>query len=242
MDDHVLMHPQVRRLARYFNEDDWPNLTCPVCNSGALLPEEISAEHGGNAATRDSPDWLDYQGHFHGRLVCNRSRCGDWIVVTGDFGLDPNDDPAAEHSYVCVLRVRTMLPAVRIIDLPADLPPSIVEEVDKASALIWLDPPTAVTRLRTAAERLMDEQKILGKNLHRRLESFKKVQPEAAELLLATKYVGNEGTHQASTMTAKDALDIAEMIELALGTVYSPNTRALTDRAARIIAAGRLVP
>lgn len=43
-------------------------------------------------------------------------------------------------------------------------------------------------------------------------------------------------------MTAKDALDIAEMIELALGTVYSPNTRALTDRAARIIAAGRLVP
>ncbi|MFI6574025.1 DUF4145 domain-containing protein [Nocardia fluminea] len=133
-----------------------------------------------------------------------------------------------------------MLPSVCIIDLPTDLPTSVAAEVHKASALVWLDPPAAVTRLRTAAERLMDEQMVSGGNLHRRLEMFRAIQPEAAELLLATKYVGNESTHQASTMTAEDALDIAEMVEVALGTVYSPNTR-LRERASRIITAKGLV-
>ena len=75
-----------------------------------------------------------------------------------------------------------------------------------------------------------------------KLEIFKKKHPVEGELLLAVKYVGNEGTHSASTaISAGDVLDMAEFIEVALEALYAEDNSAIHSRATRIIAAKKLV-
>ncbi|MDJ0455171.1 DUF4145 domain-containing protein [Gordonia amicalis] len=152
-----------------------------------------------------------------------------------------------------------LYPALPLFELPDDVPDAVVTELDRAAAVVWADPRSAITALRTGLERLMDAQGVPARNkvgrhlsLHQRLVDFRTgaaagttdaaTRVEASDLLEAVKWVGNDGTHTGSTpITAADVLEIAEFIEIALKMLYAPNNAAALARAKRIIASKALV-
>lgn len=241
----------MRLLVKYFDATDWPVPICPICKKGRLIarPENITMQEGGNSASAGWHDPTEITGVFHGRLECTSSSCRDWVAVGGDFAVDPADDPRSTPSWVHLLRLRTAYPAIDILTPPSATPQAVTAELSRAASVVWSEPRLAVTALRISLERLMDEQGIpvsgadgRSLTLHRRLEIFKKKHPVEGELLLAVKYVGNEGTHSASTaISAGDVLDMAEFIEVALEALYAEDNSAIHSRATRIIAAKKLV-
>ncbi|MGY2033146.1 DUF4145 domain-containing protein [Nocardia abscessus] len=242
------MQKNIRKLASPFRDGDWPNLGCPVCGEGGLGIGRFEWEHqNGQKDHEDDP--TDLRGHFELRLVCGRTLCTSWVLVTGEYTTDWSID---HNNYLDVwplLTVRTILPPIPVMDLTDDVPESVRTAIDRASALIWLDPLAFAGALRTAVERLMDEQGILVRpagqkpvELHHRLVEFAKVQQQAGKLLLAAKWVGNTGAHETTPFTATDALDTAEMVEVALGVIYAKDNSALLSRADRINNAKKLVP
>ncbi|WP_169811887.1 DUF4145 domain-containing protein [Nocardia grenadensis] len=242
------MQKNIRKLARPFRDGDWPNLGCPVCGEGGLGVGLFEWEHQtGEKDHEDDPTYL--RGRFYLRLVCGRALCTSWIIVTGDYTTDWEVDDRSYLNVWPMLTVRTIVPPIPVIELTDDVPDSVRAAIVRASGLIWLDPLAFAGALRTAVERLMDEQDILVRpagqepvKLHHRLVEFEKVQPQAGQLLLAAKWVGNTGAHETTAFTVADALDTAEMVEVALGVVYAKDNSALLSRASRINTAKRLVP
>lgn len=240
------MNNNLRELARYFPEASWPTLTCPICKTGTLAAKDIVIE--GSRATSDWEEWgspADIVGTFRGRLECSREDCGDSVSVAGDYGVDPEFGKYGQGTgdYIQMLKVRTIYPAIQIASVPTTTPRSVTNALARAAAVVWLDPRLAVTALRTSLERLMDEQGISpkSKNLHSRLEEFKKIFPQEGDLLLAVKWVGNESTHEEAEIEANDVLDMVEFIEAALGVLYTPDHSALLARAERIIKGKKMV-
>lgn len=246
------MHDQVRRLARGFATDDWPSLQCPICHRGTLRTSDGSVRWHANRATAHWEDWgcpTDIEGTFSGDLACDNQFCGDHIAVGGDFGVDPS---AYDGGYENILTIRTLYPPVEVIAAPDGVPQTVKSELSRAAGVAWLDPAAGVSLLRAAVERLMDEHNVTPtrpngrfRPLHERLTEFESsgADPAACELLIAAKWVGNEGAHPGN-LSIDDFLDVAEMVELALEILY-PNQRdttAITARAGRIIAAKKMVP
>ncbi|MFE3105955.1 DUF4145 domain-containing protein [Nocardia tengchongensis] len=240
------MQKYTPKLAGPFKEGDWPNLGCPVCEEGGLTIGLFEWEHqDGQKDHDDSP--VDLAGRFYARLVCTRSGCAAWVVVSGDYTMDYSYDALTNFLDVWpMLTVRTIYPPVPIMDLTAAVPEPVRSAIGRASALVWLDPLAATGALRSSVERLMDELGIrvppkTRDILHNRLLEFEKSEPVAGKLLLAAKYVGNGGAHESTRLTATDALETAAMIEVALGVLYTQDNTALLARADRIITAKRLV-
>ncbi len=139
------------------------------------------------------------------------------------------------------MTVQTLLPAPQIIELTATVPELVAAEIRRASKLVWLDPPAAVGALRSAAERVMDNHDIPTKNtkggwisLHSRLEIFKEVQPSPGTLLEAAKWVGNDGIHDPTPISTKEALETAQFVEHALREIYPQDDSEIRSRAAQI--------
>lgn len=71
-------------------------------------------------------------------------------------------------------------------------------------------------------------------SLHNRLEKFKQVQPGPGELLEATKWVGNDGIHDPTPISTKEALETAQFVEYALRDIYPQDDSEIRTRAAQI--------
>ncbi|WP_158170505.1 DUF4145 domain-containing protein [Rhodococcus sp. JT-3] len=249
-----LVDKELRRASAQFNRDNWPALLCPVCKYGALTakPDNIVRQVGGNADTATWRDWgdpTDITGIFHGRLECTRPECGDWVAVSGDYTVDQQPAYHIDDSYVDLLRLRTAHPPIDIVSVPDGVSDSVKASLIRAASLVWLDAGLTVTALRTTIERLMDDFSIATtepngrrRSLHNRIQEFQNAHSAAGDVLLAVKWVGNEGTHAADfAITTNDALDMAEFIEVALWNLYSISTD-IAERAQRIIANQGLVP
>ncbi|WP_194853195.1 DUF4145 domain-containing protein [Nocardia sp. SYP-A9097] len=244
------MQNNIRKLANPFREGDWPHLGCPVCGEGGLAVDQFDWEHQtGQKDHDDNP--VDLAGSFVLRLVCGRALCASWVLLTGKYDDTEywHDDSTNFLHVWPVLKVRTIFPPIPVLELTEDVPESVRVAVDRASALVWLDPLAFVAALRSAVERLMDEHGIPThssdgnrNSLHKRLLAFTPLHPEAGTLLLAAKWVGNTSAHENTELTAAAALDIAEMVEVALGVLYAKDNSALLARANRINTAKELVP
>jgi hypothetical protein len=242
------MKDHIRRLAKWFTSDSWPVLECPTCLAGTLSAEKDAIRPEVNRATSWCAEWgqpEDIKGIFFGHLTCNNGSCGAQVAVAGDYVVEREEWP--KEGWANWYRLRTIYPAVRVVEVAETVPDSVRETLARAAAIVWLDPSAGVSLLRAGIERLMDEQGIAAtdssgrfRTLHARLEEFDKTDHSVGELLLAAKWVGNEGTHPAG-LDAQGFLDVAEIVELALALLYQKDTTALRQRAQRIVAAKRLV-
>ncbi|WP_194814593.1 DUF4145 domain-containing protein [Nocardia sp. XZ_19_385] len=251
------MREQVRRLAKPFPCDVWPDLACPICRTGLLAAETgaVGSHTSADARAaydRDDGEPTDLHGIFYGHLTCTSPKCGDEVAVSGDMTVDYRSGPAPSDDYndqfETYYQVRTVYPPIEIVQIPQGTPESVGSALLDASAVAWQNPGAGVALLRSSVERLMDEQAIAAttasggfRPLHHRLAEFEKNNPDVGELLLATKWVGNQGVHPGG-LAATDFLDVAEFIELSLDLLYQKDTSALRARAQRILAAKKLVP
>ena len=234
----------------------WPDLPCLICNRGALEPtitefeSKISADHRVGAETLEGPE----RGFFHGELACSRVPCGNRYVVAGEWtrgssNPDENDlDTYDPDSFGTV--VRHILPPLPLIAFPDATPPKVAALVESASSVLLSDPAAATTRIRTAIEVLLDEQRIRKTTInkrgvrvrlfaHDRIKLLESKNKEASDQLMAMKNIGNVGTHEGEPLPLAWVLDGIELFARAIELIYDRREAELARRAAEINRRGR---
>lgn len=164
-------------------------------------------------------------------MHCTNPACGQWVVITGTYRVVINNGDPEYGQYGELLQLKTFDPSLPLLEVPAGVPDEVTEAIAAAAAkIIWLDPSSAANRLRTAVERVLDDQKVRKTRLtkkntrqrltaHARIEEFKPKNLAASEAMMAVKWMGNDGTHY-SGMTATDVLEGATVLQLALKAIY----------------------
>jgi hypothetical protein len=247
----------LRKLAEEFSEISWPDMPCPACNLGGLeiksdkpiIDEQLHLSRWEQDEHPDwEPDWI--RGYFHGVLRCAREACKEVVVVSGKYRVDVVDGGPHEwqgDQYGDYFRVMYFIPALPLVRANEKFPESVLKLIDAGSAVLWTDPGSAANRVRSAIEELLTLQRVpksfvdkKGKrqriSLHGRIEQFAKVKPkyaDAAEVLKAVKYIGNDGSH-GDGLEVGDVLDGVELLNHALELIYDTSAADLKRKAAQI--------
>lgn len=248
------MTGSLRPLCDWIDQAEWPHVTCPVCGEGRATAEAFSRVSSGAVESLKEhegwdPDWDS--GAFHGLLRCGLPKCREPVLVVGEFRIESEVQSvdAWRGGYASLLRLRFAQPSLVLLDCPAGTPEAVVRAVAAAAALVWADPGAAANRLRLAIEELLTAQDVprlevggTGRrtlSAHRRIESFRARNADAADALMAVKWIGNEGSH-ADALTAADVLDGAAMLGTALRLLYDRSDEEMRRRIAAINNSGGL--
>lgn len=221
---------------------------CPHCGKGFLQLEDYKEIQTPQSKREDEEIRQDGMGaasnvqfyYFWAYLKCNK--CYELVLCAGDSSdsiyFEGKDE---EPSKLELMSPKLFMPALDIISIPTMTPQIIQEEIKKSFELFWLNESSCANSIRKVLEYLMDEQNIPRKgtdkngkeyrlDLHNRLEKFKKLD---SKLLIAVKYIGNEGTH--SQTTTNYVLDGYELLEYSLESIYSDKHAKYLNAADKII-------
>jgi hypothetical protein len=243
---------QLEALGGPFSE--LPNLLCPVCQSASLelVPERFESLE--SQASKDDeiwePSWV--HGYFHGTLGCPKTSCGNRYSVAGRWNVDHKGDgpiiEGEEGDYVEYYSVNYILPAFPLMGYPDGVPDEVREAIAGASQVLLADASAAANRIRSAIEVLLDSRGVRKfpqgsrsrrLDTHGRIEEFKKKNLDAANHLMAMKWIGNIGSHEKEVLPLPTVLDGMEHFARALEIIYDPSEKNLERRAALINKKGR---
>jgi len=173
--------------------------------------------------------------------------CGEVVVVTGRYSVDMTltSDGRWYGDYDTFYEVSATSPGLRMVDVPVTAPDIIKLLAQEAAAVLWMSPPALASALRRAVEAMLDDLRInktvLNKKnnrerlkTHNRIELLSETRPDVADGLMAVKWVGNEGSHEAKTLTVEQVLDIADVFAYALRLVYDNRDQEIKRRIAKI--------
>lgn len=245
---------RLRAISKKFTASDWPDILCPECGrgtlemkKGSLVAEEGARSRSWHALDNWEVEWI--YGPFSALLICDRSGCGDKVVVSGKFGVTEKVDEQGRwngRDYEEVLEPEFFVPTLPLVRPNEKYPESVLDLVNQGGALLWVDPSSAANRVRAAIEELLTLHKIprshIGggkrhyKNTHSRIELFKKQKPkfaEAADALMAVKWIGNSGSH-GSELTVENVLDGVKLLDRALELIYDTSAREHTRMVTQI--------
>jgi Domain of unknown function (DUF4145) len=241
----------LRAFDGWFDADQWPSAPCPACKLGDLHPVGNSittvttANYDRHQRDEDwEPDWK--HGYFYGILYCARPACDEKVIVSGAYRVSMTTTPRwYGDDYEDQLRLRYAIPALPLAIPPAKTPETVMEGIVAASRVVWTDPAGAANGLRRSVEALLNHQKVnkTGKNrhgkrywlsTHQRIVEFRKRNPLAATSLEAVKWLGNEGSHGALSLTSSDCVESAEYLDHALRLLYDNADAELVKKAKAI--------
>jgi Domain of unknown function (DUF4145) len=228
--------------------NDLPHWPCPTCGKGHLLPLEDKFFFEETGPSKDAheheawePDWITKR--VGGFLQCGIPSCRELVSISGRTSKDFYQVDWDEYVDNDIIKIEFIAPAPIPIALPEDTPQSIVEAIHRASTLIWSSPESSANQIRQAVECMMDHFGIPGKDasgrpvhLHNRIVEFEKTDAENGAVLLATKWLGNTGSHFGG-ISHNDALDAFDMIEFVIQNKFDTAKAALMAKAAAINAA-----
>jgi hypothetical protein len=230
-------------LASWFPHGNWPRLPCGSCNVGELLvgsPNEIDVA----ARHRDHPGWEPewIRGFFTVSTECSNRACQAVGVVVGDMKVDTDVDDQGhwQGQYDTFYRIRYVEPPLAIVTIPNGCPEDVSKAIADASRLLWIDSGSAANRLRTVVELLLTALGVRKTNssrkrmtTHTRIEALRATRPDVADVLEAVKWIGNVGSHPES-LTTKDVLEGAALLEHALKLVYDTSDKEIARLAKRV--------
>lgn len=217
---------------------DWETRKpCPNCEIGLLFPITNTQKR---SETNESKEMNTYPGYnqtdyvFSLHLQC--SNCGEIVVVSGywsEYHYLSDEGNGIQNQIVPI----SFYPAPKIISIPKSCPKSISKTLNDSFGLYWIDLSSCANKIRTSIEFLMDDLKVEKtihtksgkcKNLilHDRILQYKLINSEAADFLLAIKWIGNEGSHY-TKITKNDVLDAYELLEFSLEQVYNDKKKSL---------------
>lgn len=239
-------------------ERRWPRLPCPVCQTGRL---QFSSS--GHILDTDSQDVVrayhanldglgELSGQFTGTLACGDESCDGKSVMAGEYSLSYSESKDTDWTsgsptpeFTEYFLVRFLTPAPILIEVPQATPGIIRESILEAGRVFWASPASAANLFRQAVERVLDEEGVPSKTAkggflptQKRIDEYAKTSRDLADLLEATKWIGNDGSHDLQ-LTARDVLAGAEYLERVLGDLYG--TPALLSRAKALNSAKRPV-
>lgn len=231
-----------------------PKYPCPSCDTGTLAlvegathvdePAYSKSEHSHDAW---DPDWIVER--FSMMMKCNDKDCGEVITVAGDTSvleLHEEGPEGYEVSYVTAFRPKSIYPGPPLISTPDDAPEAVLEPLDVAFGLFWIDQGAAAARIRVSLERLLDDKlvptesvndkgDIQALNLNSRIQVFEKTNPSEGQTFHALRMVGNLGAH-GEAVSSERVLDVLELYEDALEKLYSQKEKKLKEIKEKILA------
>lgn len=174
-------------------------------------------------------------------LECDREHCKEIVVTCGetkmeeDYDFDPIGRPYPVKSYYYFPKF--FHPTIRLFNFPSKTPKPIKIELLKAFSLFWSHPSACANSLRKVVERILDD--LEGKPekfvpLHNRIEKMSSVNSELKKLLIATKWIGNDGSHDEIDLEHSDAIIAFEFIEKCLVELYKNEEKDLNSIASEI--------
>lgn len=241
------MEAALRRLISRVQSGQWPLLPCPNCTGSLALTQVQEIESRDSRVNRDhegwEPEWI--RGRFVAVPECQG--CGEAVVVTGRYRVDMalTSDGRWYGDYDTFYEVEATSPGLRMVDVPERAPEIIRVLAQEAAAVLWTSPPASASALRRAVEAMLDDLRVNKTGLtkqnkrerlktHRRIELLSQSRPEVADGLMAVKWVGNEGSHEAKALRVEQVLDIADVFAYALRLVYDNRDQEIKRRIAKI--------
>jgi len=236
---------------RSFADKPTRNYHCPSCDAGRLRPRLDTFKFDRPQFCFDQqkhhewdPDWINLR--FSCEYVCDNGECGEMAFASGNgmVGQRASYDETSENywEYYEEFTIRSFFPSPRLASLCENVPESILEVIGTSYTLYWPDPASALSKLRTAIEVLMDELQIPrvaidpnGKprdlSLHHRLVAWEKQSKESSGICIILKDVGNMGVH-GQHITAKEYCMALEVFCHVLEDLFSNKS----ERAQRLAA------
>lgn len=218
-----------------------PHWRCARCGGGPLRfnPKEFAFRDTAETKAGRGELWFEAEmivERFAGFIQCPNPACADWVLVSGTTRnfLEPDPEPG-QYGEVLVRELwpTQVLPAPAIIDIPQQCPEDVAAAIRRAFDLYWTDSSAAANAIRVAIEALMSHFRVpkYGKgakgkgrvaiSLHKRIdEAFRKLRPDAADFLLAIKWIGNAGSHDAGELSKGALTDAFVLLDHALQELF----------------------
>lgn len=238
------MLDDLRKLTDPWFVDDWPVQSCPSCWHGRLHVHGFLApqESRESLYARNDEEWEDAWKHgvFTGTLRCSAKSCAESIVIAGEWTTGEPEQNKLAPRYL----MRFAYPALPFFRVPDSTPTEVRVAIEKASSVVWTDPPASANRLRQAVERLLDRRGVRKWSVSRRPVQLQgriaelRTRPQyaqVADLFDALRARGNVGSHGGG-LDVVHVLEMAQVLGLALELLYDKaddETKALAGRMVR---------
>ena len=232
----------------------WRN--CPKCRMGIEQDKLVKQEHRRpgvlDAIHRGliSPD--EDGGPYAATYVCQK--CETPLAVAGEWSVGPEWDGDGHQYWETLYRPRWISQCPELVEAPGGVPRSIVDALRRADPLFWADLNACATALRQVVEVFLDEQGVerqekkadgttggfrpIEKRIEMFVEAVEGVSEGAADeyetLLRATKFKGNDATHDVGELKVSDICTLARMVKRVLEMRY-PQRDDLLAEAVKII-------
>lgn len=243
--------------------DEFPRFDCPTCKKGILsiikdtittmepssirllpdIPEEIIDQDGNRYLKICKDDIIDTEydvsitSFF---LECDREKCKEVVVASGKLQTEmiPIKDKNNEwyESAITFFHPKMFYPTIRLFSIPKLTPTEVSNELDNAFLLFWSNPSACANSLRKLIEKLVNEIDNSSTNtqsLHIRIKNLNAEYNNIKEFLLATKWIGNDGSHT-TELNHEDVFIALEFIEHCLLELYKRGGRDLDNIAREI--------
>jgi len=231
-------------VQEHFDPKHIPEWKCPECKSGILtVPDNGLKTYEYPSSLKLhydeawEPEWIS--GNFVGLLNCSNNKCKCKVVFAGDMFVEPTmGDEIDEPPYYINVNAEFVTPkyfnpALEIIPLTKVLPEKVSAGLLDSFKVFWSDSATCANKIRITVELIMDDQKIplthwnakktkrINYKLHERILLFQKKNNAVGELLLAVKWIGNEGSHELNTLSRSDMIVAYEILAQCLDKIYN---------------------
>jgi hypothetical protein len=232
-----------------------PAWLCPVCKVGTVgtslseikeSPSKSVKAHRNSMFAGQSEDAVF---KYATRLWCSNGSCNEEVI---NSGRGEYWDQYGRHIISSAFqgpRMRNFFPEyffphLQIIEIPENTPDLIRQQINLSFPIYWIDRSACANKIRVSVELIMDDLGVdsLDKrkngdtynlSLHKRIELYSENSSELGSLLLAVKWIGNEGSHQID-LTREDVLDGFEILEHTLDELYSDRKQKIAEKAAEI--------
>jgi hypothetical protein len=208
-------------------------------------------ETGPSAKFRDEFDGSGpehWNGRFAALFVCGNSDCKNVVAACGpvqqaEFLCEGTD--GMYDDYKDAFTPTFFQSAPPLFPLPSKCPDDVNRALKGAFQLYWPNRHACANAMRGALERLLDELHVKrfaiarGKrvriNLHDRILDLAKTRPDVAELLMAVKWMGNDGSHEGdTTLTMDDVMDGFDIFEHLLELLFVKQSTRVAKLASKI--------
>ncbi len=160
-------------------------------------------------------------------LRCNRDNCQEVVSTCGEsktdgYWIDDPEEPYFRESLYYFPKL--FYPTIKLFKIPDQTPDSIKNELSKSFALFWSQPSACANSLRKTVERIVDD--LIGKplslreSLNNRIEKLSEEYKDLKLFLMATKWIGNDGSHEESELSHYDVIMGFRFIEKSLIELY----------------------
>jgi len=222
-----------KNIGRAIRFDDYVVYDCPRCGDTTLtfdkdsfiFQETASSQQNSKNSINSDPDDIKYK--FTGWLKCNNNLCNEAVSCLGDAFINSDiEEKNGKLQLICHRYYRPIIfsPSLKYIHLPSQCSNEVSSSLEEAFQLTLLSPNAAANKIRIAIEYLLSNiHATEGKKLHSRIEAAykdKKISTNLRDLLLAIKWLGNDGSHANITLSTDDILFAYSMIEKAFEEIY----------------------